>query len=98
MATDALGGAELAEDLVSSDGPPDLAAYLAVVGRRIQTLRRRRGLSQAGLGEAADLTRSYLSAVERGRQNITLDAALRLAAALRVGVSELLSEDLAAGK
>jgi methanogenic corrinoid protein MtbC1/DNA-binding XRE family transcriptional regulator len=92
VAADALSGVRLAEELVTRRAGPDLTSYLATVGARIQELRRLRGMSQANLGEAADLTRSYLSAVEQGRQNITLDAALRLAGALRVGVAELLSE------
>lgn len=93
VVADALAGLELAERLATPSGGPDLATYLATVGRRIQSLRRLRGLSQAALGEAAGLTRSYLSAVEQGRQNITLDAALRLASALRVSVAGLVSED-----
>jgi methanogenic corrinoid protein MtbC1/DNA-binding XRE family transcriptional regulator len=92
VAADALTGVERAEQIAGRPAARDLGAYLETVGRRIQELRRARGLSQAALGGAAGLTRSYLSAVEQGRQNITLDAALRLAGALRVQVAELLRE------
>lgn len=92
IATDALHGVRLAAELVGLGGPPDLDAYLETVGARIRRLRGEARLSQSELSELAGLTRPYLSAVEKGSRNITLEVALKLAGALGVPVSELLSE------
>ena len=91
VASDAIEGVARAEELVGA-AAPDLAAYLARIGARLQRLRRDRGLSQGELAAAAGLARSHLSAVESGRQNITLDAALRLARGVGASMEELLRE------
>jgi len=88
----ATAGLELAARHRQPAAPPALDAYLSTIGRRIRDRRRTVGLSQAGLAERAGLTRPYLGAVERGRQNITLDAGLRIAGALDIQISELLSQ------
>lgn len=62
----------------------------ALVGRRIQTLRKGRGLSQEQLAEQARMSPKYLSRVETGRENPTLDILLRLSQGLRVEPYELL--------
>jgi CheY-like chemotaxis protein/DNA-binding XRE family transcriptional regulator len=57
-------------------------------------LRRRRiqsGISQERLAELADLHRTYISAVESGRRNLTLESIQRLARALGVTVASLFS-------
>lgn len=92
IATDALHGVRLAAELAGLGGPPDLSAYLEIVGTRIRRLRGEARLSQSELSKLAGLTRPYLSAVEKGRRNITLEVALKLAEALGTPVSELLSE------
>jgi transcriptional regulator with XRE-family HTH domain len=58
-------------------------------------MRRRRetlGMSQEKLAEVADLHRTYVSSVERCQRNIGIDGIERIAKALRVKVSELLSD------
>lgn len=69
---------------------PTLAQILASLGARVQAERRRRGWSQAQLATLARLDRTYVSAVERGRQNVTVGAIVKLAGALRVPISQLL--------
>jgi methanogenic corrinoid protein MtbC1/DNA-binding XRE family transcriptional regulator len=93
VAADARTGLAIANARVGPPSPPDLGVYLDRVGRRIHELRRGAGLSQATLAERAGLTRPYLGAVERGRQNITLDAGLRIAGALGVSMTELLAQE-----
>ncbi len=89
----ALRGIARIETLLGArEQPVDAASYLASVGERIREHRHRLGLTQEAVAERASLTRPYLSAVERGRQNITLEALLRLASALEVSVAELLRE------
>lgn len=93
LVAEASDAVAVAEAALGRGGPPDLATYLLTVGSRVGRLRRERGLSQADLATGAALARSYLSAVEQGRQNITLDAALRLASVLAIPVAELLREE-----
>lgn len=55
-----------------------------VFGRNVQRLRRERGLSQETLSFLAGRTRAYISSVEAGRRNATLDTVEILAKALGV--------------
>jgi transcriptional regulator with XRE-family HTH domain len=60
-----------------------------LLGRRIKHLRQLRGLTQEQLAERMDINAKYLSSIERGRENPTLDLFVRLAAALQVDLYEL---------
>ena len=102
-------GDRIPADLISSDpqeaigaateilglnrGQPTLEDHLSALGRSVQELRKRRGWSQQELAGRADLDRTYLSTVERGSQNITIGAAVRIAHALGVSLSELIDLD-----
>ncbi|QDG51188.1 helix-turn-helix transcriptional regulator [Persicimonas caeni] len=61
------------------------------VGGNLRRLRRANGMSQSKLAERAGLNRSYLSMVENGRRNISLDNLVSLALALKVEPIELFS-------
>lgn len=61
----------------------------ALLGRRIGEIRKRRGLSQEMLAERAGISAQYVSNIERGKENPTLDLLFRLAEALRVSLGEL---------
>ena len=61
------------------------------VGANLRRLRRANGMSQSRLAERAELNRSYLSMVENGRRNISLDNLVALALALNVEPIELFS-------
>jgi transcriptional regulator with XRE-family HTH domain len=65
-------------------------------GRAIRQLRTERQLSQEALAHQADLDRTYVSGIERGERNPSLDNVLKLTDALEVRLSELatLAEDL----
>jgi transcriptional regulator with XRE-family HTH domain len=63
----------------------------AQLGERIRELRRRRGLSQEALADAAGLDRTYISSCERGKRNASLLTLYRIAAALDVEPSTLLA-------
>jgi len=54
------------------------------LGQRIKELRRGRGLSQEQLAEKMGITPNYLSSIERGQENPTLDLLTTLAEALKV--------------
>lgn len=59
-------------------------------GRAIQQLRKEQNLSQEQLALKADIDRRYMSDIENGKRNISLDILERLAAALTISVSELM--------
>jgi transcriptional regulator with XRE-family HTH domain len=59
-------------------------------GDKLRELRLERGLTQERLAELAQLDRTYVSGVERGRRNVSLSNIHRLALALDVPASELL--------
>jgi transcriptional regulator with XRE-family HTH domain len=59
-------------------------------GRRLKTLRERKGLSQAELGRRAELTREYINRLEAGQYDPTLGALRRIAKALGVKLTALL--------
>lgn len=61
-------------------------------GDAVRAVRRERGFSQEGLALEADLNRSYMGAVERGEENISLKSIAKIAAVLKVRPSVLLEK------
>ena len=59
------------------------------LGVRVRELREALPLSQEAFAHKAGLDRTYVSGVERGRRNPTLDVLYRLADALEVEVRDL---------
>jgi len=59
------------------------------VGGRIQTLRKKKQLSQEELAEQAGIHRTYIGAVERGEKNATIETLEKIASALNIKVGEL---------
>ena len=51
-------------------------------------IRERKGISQETLAEKAGLDRTYVSSVERGKRNISLENIARLSRALKVSIQE----------
>lgn len=60
-----------------------------IVGNNIRACRTDAGLTLEKLAEKADLSWPYLSEIERGRENISLDKLVQLAKALNVTLSRL---------
>lgn len=58
------------------------------VGENIRTYRTSAGMTLEELAEKAEMSWPYLSEVERGRENISLDKLARLARALNVTLSK----------
>ena len=65
-----------------------------VLGRRLKALRKRAAMTQEELAERAGINPKYISGIERGRENPTLDTLLRLARELGVQPVELFDFDL----
>lgn len=60
-----------------------------LIGLRIKNLRRSEGLSQEELAERMGISSKYLSSIERGKENPTLDTVIKLANALKIELSEI---------
>jgi ribosome-binding protein aMBF1 (putative translation factor) len=60
-------------------------------GERVRELRKLKGLSQEALALACGLDRTYIGGVERGERNISLINIHKVAGALGVKPSEMLS-------
>ena len=60
-----------------------------LIGLRIKELRKSKGLSQEELAERAETSPNYLSRMERGTENPTLDMLIKLANALEVEMWEM---------
>ena len=59
-------------------------------GKAVRFYRNKLGLSQEGLADRADLDRSYMSQIERGIKNATLNSIWRISQSLEVPPSQLL--------
>lgn len=62
-----------------------------ILAANIRRIRSETGMSQEELGERAGLHRTYISSVERGERNISLENIFAIAEALGVSASELVS-------
>lgn len=63
----------------------------AVTGRVIRELRQKRGVSQEVLSGFASISRSHLAMIENGTKNPNVDTLWRIAEALEMPLSELIS-------
>jgi transcriptional regulator with XRE-family HTH domain len=67
-------------------------AVLASFGERVRAARDLAGLRQQDLADATGLVRSSIANIEAGRQELSLTAAVRIAAVLNTTVGTLLGE------
>jgi transcriptional regulator with XRE-family HTH domain len=64
-------------------------AFIKKLGVRVRELRAAAGYSQEAFADAAEIDRSYMSAIERGTRNFGMLTLLKLAKALKTSVSRL---------
>lgn len=62
-------------------------------GERVRELRRERGFSQEGFADECGLHRTYMSGIERGLRNVSIENVARIAKALRVPIGQLFTWD-----
>lgn len=60
----------------------------AKIGQRIKILRKKLGISQESLAYQAEVDRTYVTDVENGRRNVSVEILERLIKALNVSFSE----------
>ena len=63
-----------------------------VFGRRVRTLRRRKGLSQEQLALRCGLDRTYVGGVERGERNISIVNIEKIARAIGLTLKDLFDD------
>jgi len=68
----------------------NMAQISKKLGQNIKQIRLRRKMSQCDICRKLDMDRSYMSAIENGKKNITISQLERLAQALEVSVDKLL--------
>lgn len=69
--------------------------YMAIekeIGQRIVKLRKQQKLTQEDLAGLAEIDRSYLSEIENGYKNISVQTLKKIADALEIKLSVLLGE------
>lgn len=60
------------------------------LGENIKKIRTRKGMSQGDICRVLDMDRGYMSAIENGKKNVTIQQLERLAHALGVSADKLL--------
>ncbi|HEX5221986.1 MAG TPA: helix-turn-helix domain-containing protein [Verrucomicrobiae bacterium] len=71
----------------------NVSAVRSVFATSVKRWRNHRGLTQEELAERADLHRTYISDVERGARNLSLESIDKLARALEISLPMLFSPD-----
>lgn len=66
------------------------------IGNRLLTIRRRQGLTQAEVAEAAGLADRTYADIERGTVNMRLETILRICQALHITPDEILTQERSA--
>ena len=61
---------------------------LAIIGSRLVSLRKAKGISQTKLAELTKLDRTYISRIERGKQNMTMTTLIFICDCLGVTLKE----------
>ncbi|NLK96685.1 MAG: helix-turn-helix transcriptional regulator [Epulopiscium sp.] len=64
-------------------------------GKQLQLLRKKFKMTLSDLSKASGVSPSFISALERGEKNPTLDTLLKLSKAFNLNVSELLGQNSA---
>jgi transcriptional regulator with XRE-family HTH domain len=61
-------------------------------GNRLAQMRKERKISQEQLAELSGLNRPYISGIEQGKRNVSLEVIVSLAKALGIQTKELFEE------
>ena len=64
-----------------------------ILARNVRLIRNKIGLSQEQLADEAGLHRTYIGSIERGERNVSIDNIEKIAKALKVKPTRLLSTE-----
>lgn len=62
-------------------------------GKRLNQIRKEKKISQERLAELSELNRPYISAIEQGKRNVSLEVIEKLAQALEIEITEFFKPD-----
>lgn len=62
-----------------------------IIGHNVRRIRTEAGLSQEELADRAELHRTYISSIERGERNVSIENIFAIARALKVPPGDLLN-------
>lgn len=68
------------------------------IGERIAQLRKAKKLSQQKFSYEAEIERSYLTHVEKGRKNISIETLIKITDALEISLKEFFNHESFGGK
>lgn len=60
-----------------------------MIGMRIAELRNSKGFTQERLADKTEISSKYLSSIERGKENPTLDTLIKLSESLGVNIEDI---------
>lgn len=72
-----------------------LVSDLVTIGNKLLSIRKRMGMTQAEVAEAAGLSDRTYADIERGTVNMRIETILRICNALHITPDEILTEDSA---
>lgn len=61
-------------------------------GKTLRRLRKKQGVSQEAFADKCDLHRTYISDIERGERNVSLENIEKIANVLNISISKLFKE------
>lgn len=59
-------------------------------GKKVREIRKKEGVSQEDLADLAGLDRTYISDIENGKRNVSIETIFKIADALKTTVNEFL--------
>ncbi len=66
-------------------------------GERVRQLRKEQGLSQEALAFKAEIDRTYMTSVENGKRNVSVQNIEKIINALEISIQEFFSTDIFEG-
>lgn len=67
-------------------------SYIKALGQAVREHRKAKGFSQESFADEVGLHRTYMGAIERGEQNLTIKNIVKVADTLGIEPSKLLKE------
>ena len=62
-------------------------------GQRVKALRQKKGISQEALAHLAEIDRTYMTSVENGKRNISIQNIEKILKALEISFSEFFASE-----
>jgi transcriptional regulator with XRE-family HTH domain len=63
--------------------------FLSSFGKRLATIRKRKGITQEKLADIVEVHRTYIGFIEQGKRNPSISNVYKIAKALKVPIKDL---------